>query len=184
MKTALGVLICGSLLVLATIGFAPIAAAQSQPADGTNPASSTKAPDQEKGERQANYYYPQPQTREVYVSQATILSDSDRDRRIGFVIGLTQQMLSNPYPPTFAVFAKGDEAERLIVVSLVDGGYNTLYRARALFAMLTAVARTTPFFRDNAVDDIFNFFDLCRLLGFKEIVWSDGKELAHQIVLK
>ncbi|HEY6334357.1 MAG TPA: molybdopterin-guanine dinucleotide biosynthesis protein A [Alphaproteobacteria bacterium] len=184
MTKALSTLICGFLLTLATNCFAPIAAAQSQPSDEANPASSAKVLDQGGAERQANYYYPSPQSHEVYESQATILSDSDRDRRIGFVIGLTQQMLSNPYPPTFAIFAKGDDAERLIVVSLVDGRYNTLYRARALFATLTAVARTTPFFRDNAIDDLFNFFDLCKLLGFKEIIWSDGKELAHQIVLK
>ena len=184
MTKALTAWVCGLLLALAANWTAPMAAAQSPAANDTGSSSSDQAPGQGTTERQPNYYYPQPQTREVYVSQATILSDSDRDRRIGFVIGLTQQMLANPYPPSVAIFAKGDNAERLIVVSLLDGSYNTLYRARAFFATLTAVARTTPFFRDNAVDDLFNFFDLCKLLGFKEIIWSDGRELAHQIVLK
>ena len=130
------------------------------------------------------YYYPRPQTSESYRSDAATLADSSRERRIGFVTGMTQQMLSNPYPPTFAMFAKGDDAEKMIIVSLTDDGYNTLYRARALFAMLTAIARTTPFFRDNKVDDVFNFFDLCKLLGFTQLTWTDGKQLAHQVQIK
>ena len=135
-------------------------------------------------DRQANYYYPPPQTREDYKSIAVTLADSDRDRRLAFVTGMTQNILNNPYPPNFAIFAKGDNAEKLIIVSLTDDGYNTLYRARALFAILTAIARLTPFFQEHAVEDVFNFFDLCKLLGFTQITWSDGKSLAHQITLK
>lgn len=135
-------------------------------------------------DRQANYYYPPPQTHEEYKSIAATLVDSDRDRRLAFVTGMTQNMLNNPYPPTFAIFAKGDDAEKLIIVSVTDDGYNTLYRARALFATLTAIARLTPFFQQHAVEDVFNFFDMCKLLGFAQITWSDGKSLAHQVTLK
>jgi hypothetical protein len=160
-------------LILAALAWA----AAVQAADA--PAESGRS-----GDRQANYYYPPPQTHEVYRSPASTLPDSTRERRLGFVTGMTQQTLSNSYPPAFAMFAKGDDAEKLIIVSLSDDSYNTLYRARALFAMLTAVARLTPFFRENAVDDIFNFFDLCKLLGFQQITWTDGKKLAHQIKLQ
>lgn len=171
-------ILAGALFMLAAAaGSAGEAAAQS-----AQPAGTTQGvrPD----EHHANYYYPPPQTHEVYESPAKTLPDSTRDRRLGFVTGMTQQMLSNPYPPVFAMFAKGDEAEKMIVVSLADGTYNSLYRARALFAMLTAVARLTPFFRDNAVDNLYNFFDLCKLLGFNQITWTDGKELAHQVKLE
>ncbi len=151
---------------------------------GAAGAAAQSAGDGVKGDRHANYYYPPPQTRETYKSVAVTLPDSDRDRRLGFVTAMTQQLLNNPYPPTFSMFAKGDDAEKLIIVSLTDDGYNTLYRARALFAILTANARLTPFFQEHAVEDIFTFFDLCKLLGFKQITWSDGKTLAHQITLK
>ncbi len=143
-----------------------------------------RAPAQASDQNQVGYYYPPPQTHEVYHSRAVTLPDSDRDRRLGFVTAMTQQMLNNPYPPTYAIFAKGDGAEKLIIVSLSDDGYNTLYRARALFAILTATARLTPFFQQHAVEDVFTFFDLCKLLGFTQITWSDGKTLAHQIVIK
>ncbi|MFI4987454.1 MAG: molybdopterin-guanine dinucleotide biosynthesis protein A [Alphaproteobacteria bacterium] len=154
-------------------------AAPAQP--GAPPAEAAKEPSDDRG---ANYYYPPPQSREFYRSPASVLVDSTRERRIAFVTGMTQQMLSEHYPLTFAMFAKGDDANRLIIVSLSDGGYNTLYRARALFAVLTAIARLTPYFRENAVDALYNFFDLCKLLGFQQITWSDGKQLAHQIVIK
>lgn len=157
----------GVLLAIATVASSAAAVGAEPPRD-----------------RQANYYYPPPQTREEYKSIAVTLADSDRDRRLAFVTGMTQNILNNPYPPSFAIFAKGDEAEKLIIVSLTDDGYNTLYRARALFAILTAIARVTPFFQQHAVEDVFNFFDLCKLLGFTQITWSDGKSLAHQVMLK
>jgi len=157
----------GILLVIATMAGSAAAVGAEPPHD-----------------RQAGYYYPPPQTREDYKSIAVTLVDSDRDRRLAFVTGMTQNILNNSYPPTFAIFAKGDDAEKLIIVSLTDDGYNTLYRARALFAVLTAIARLTPFFQQHAVEDVFNFFDMCKLLGFAQITWSDGKSLSHQITLK
>ena len=135
-------------------------------------------------DRHAGYYYPSPQTHETYQARAETLPDSDRRRRIGFVTAMTTQMLANPYPPPCAVFAKGDEAEKLIIVSLHEDGYNTLYRARALLAMLTATARITPFFQQNAVADYFTFLDLAKLLGFVRITISDGDRFAHQITIE
>ena len=91
-------------------------------------------------DRHAGYYYPPPQSREIYKARAVTLPDSNRKRRLGFVIAMTTGMMSNSYAPPFAIFAKGKEAEKLIIVAVRDGVYNTLYRGRALFAMLTAVA--------------------------------------------
>ena len=87
---------------------------------------------------------------------------------------MTQQMMAQAYPPQFAIFAKGDDAEKLIIVGLNDGYLNTLYRARAILAMLTSVARATRFMTDLGVADFFTFFDLAKLLGFKKITISDS----------
>ncbi len=38
------------------------------------------------------------------------------------------------YAPGFAIFAKGDQSEKLIIVGMIDGQLNTVYRARALLA--------------------------------------------------
>ncbi|PPR22322.1 MAG: hypothetical protein CFH40_01365 [Alphaproteobacteria bacterium MarineAlpha10_Bin3] len=136
------------------------------------------------GDRHAGYYYPEPQTREVYKARARTLPEANRRSRIAFVTGLTNRMLKNPYPPQFAIFAKGTEAEKLIIVSLNANTYNTLYRMRGLLAMLTAVARSTPLFKENAVQTYFTFFDLAKMLGFKIITVSDGLDFAHRIVIE
>ncbi|MDE0780734.1 MAG: molybdopterin-guanine dinucleotide biosynthesis protein A [Alphaproteobacteria bacterium] len=131
--------------------------------------------------RHSGYYYPEPATSEVYEARVPVLPGSDRHRRIGFVTVMTNGMLKNPYPPQFAIFAKGVQAEKLIITGLADNSYNTIYRARALFAMLTAVARNTQLFREQKQPDRYTFFDLAHLLGFKQITFSDGSTFAHQI---
>ncbi|MFQ5984692.1 MAG: molybdopterin-guanine dinucleotide biosynthesis protein A, partial [Alphaproteobacteria bacterium] len=134
----------------------------------------------EKPDRHVGYYYPPPATTEVYTARAGTLPDSDRPRRVGFVTGLTNRLLAAPHAPQFAIFAKGEEAEKLIIVGLRDGGFNTIYRARALFAMLTAIARFTPVFQETGAVHVLTFFDLAKMLGFKQITVTDGAAFAHQ----
>lgn len=125
-------------------------------------------------DRHAGYYYPPPTSTETYEARALTLGDSDREQRIGFAIIMAGELLSQPYAPNYAVFAKGEEAEKLIIVELQDGRLNTIYRARALFATLTTVARATELFQDYGVQDVFTFFDLLKLLGFTQVTISDG----------
>ncbi|NKB57139.1 MAG: molybdopterin-guanine dinucleotide biosynthesis protein A [Alphaproteobacteria bacterium] len=132
-------------------------------------------------DRHANYYYPPPQTSETYKARAQTLPETGRRSRIAFVTGLTNRMLQNPYPPEFAIFAKGTDAEKLIIVSVKADTYDTIYRMRGLLATLTAVARVTPLFKQGAVEDFFTFFDLCKMLGFERITVSDGRDFAHRI---
>jgi len=132
-------------------------------------------------DRHAGYYYPEPTSQETYQARVPTLADSDRRRRIGFVTALTAEMLNNPYPPQYAVFAKGAEAEKLIITALYGNGIDTLYRARGLFAMLTAVARATTFFRETNAPENYTFFDLCKLLGFKQLTYTNGDDFAHQV---
>jgi hypothetical protein len=141
------------------------------------------APAQE-DDRHAGYYYPEPQTTETYTARVTVLPDSDRNRRIAFVTGLTKQMLAGQYEPSYAVFAKGDQAEKLIIVALADGPLDTIYRARALLAELTAVARLTPFFQENTIAEQATFLDLLKLLGYTQLTVSDGDQFAHQITIE
>ena len=132
-------------------------------------------------DRHAGYYYPIPATTEVYTARAATLPEVNRKRRILFVTELTNQMLSGRYPPQFAIFAKGEHAQKIIIPGLYDGGYNTMYRMRGLLAMLTAQARTTPIFREYEVEEVFTFFDLLKLLGFERLTVTDGDRFAHRI---
>ncbi len=69
----------------------------------------------------------------------------------------------------------------LVIVSLYDNAFNTIFRARALLAQLTAVSRQTPYFKTTKVDDFFTFFDLLFLLGFTQLTISDGETFAYQV---
>ena len=135
-------------------------------------------------DRHAGYYYPPPASTEVYEARAVTLEDASRSRRIVFVTELTNQMMSNPYPPPVVIYAKGGAAEKLIITSLYADGYNTLYRMRALLAMLSARARSTPIFRQYQVQDVFTFLDLLKLLGFTQVTVTDGDRFAHQIAIQ
>lgn len=135
-------------------------------------------------DRHVGYYYPEPTSREVYESRAAILADASRKRRIVFVTELTNQMMNNPYPPPFVLFAKGAEAQKVIITSLYADGYNTLYRMRGLLALLSARARSTPIFAQYQVEDLFTFLDLLKLLGFELLTVTDGDRFAHQILIE
>ena len=59
-----------------------------------------------------------------------------------------------------------------------------IYRVRSLLARLTSSARTLPILNEFKVADTFNFLDLLKLLGFKQVTVSDGVAFSHQIKLK
>ncbi len=135
-------------------------------------------------DRHEGYYYPKVTSFETYDARSKTLEEAEREMRLGFIVGLTAQQALRPYPPRFAIFAKGDEAEKLIIVGLDGESMRTLYRARGVLAQLTARARGTELFRKLAVEDFFTFFDLAWMLGFQRITVSDGLAYAHQIKLE
>ena len=135
-------------------------------------------------DRLAGFYYPEPTSSEVYEARAYTMADASRKARIAFVTGITNEQNKAPYPPTAAIFAKGSEAEKMIIVALQDGRIDTIYRARAIFAQMTAVSRLLPVFSDLGVEDYYTFFDLAKMLGFEQITISNGREFAHQITIK
>ncbi len=136
------------------------------------------------GDRHAGYYYPEPATREVYEARSQTLPVADRAARIGFVTGIAKHNSGKPYPPQAVMFAKGAEAEKLIIVALVDGRIDTIYRARAVLANMTAAARLLPAFQEMGVQDWFTFLDLAHMLGFKQVTISDGRNFAHQLIIE
>ncbi len=127
------------------------------------------------------YYYPTVTSKETYVARARQNPDIQRNSRIRFVTELTALQSRSAYAPQYAVFAKGSDAQKLIIVALNDEVFGSLYRARGVLAQLTAFSRRTPFFIENSVDDIFTFFDLLRYLGFERLTISDGKSFSHQV---
>lgn len=141
------------------------------------------APAEDDFDRHAGYYYPPTDSNETFVARADVIAEAERSVRIAFITGLTAEIAKRGQPVPFALFAKGADAQKLIIVALTDGPLDTIYRARAVLANLTAEARLLPILKQSGVDDYFTFFDLCRILGFEQITISDGKRWSHQVTL-
>lgn len=134
---------------------------------------------------QEGYYYPPVNSEEVFGRSITDAPPpSDRSIRVAFMTQITKAQLAAPETPRFSVFAKGGEAEHMIIVALDGEIFKTLYRARAVLAQLTSNARGTDFFIKNGIADKATWFDLAKLLSFEDIVITDGDLWSHRIVLK
>lgn len=130
---------------------------------------------------QEGYYYPPITSTEVFDRDLAVTPGADRATRIGFVTQVTAQQLQAPTPPRYAIFAKGAEAEEMIIVALDDGIFDTLYRARAVMAQLSAPARTTEFFVQQELADVATYYDMIKIMGFKNLTLSDGETWSHRV---
>jgi hypothetical protein len=167
--------------VAAIVFAASVAPAWSQ---GTK-TSATVTPAQTPGEeRYVGYYYPKPTSTETYTSQMQIIAGVDRAQRIQFVTVVSQGTLQSNYRVPYAVFAKGDKGDHLIIVGLQSGELNTIYRIRALLANMTTMSRASPFFQEHTVAEDATFFDLLKLLGFHDVTVTDGEKVTHQVTIK
>ena len=132
----------------------------------------------------AGYYYPAITSEETFARSFDNTPPADREVRINFITQITKAQLEAPENPRFSIFAKGQRAQHMIIVALDDEIFRTLYRARAQLAQLTANARSTDFFINNNIQFRATWFDLAKLLGFKDIVISDGVIWSHRIALR
>ena len=156
------------------------AAQQPKPATPAAPAKPAAASE----DRYVGYYYPKPTSTEVFESAMQTIADVDRAQRIQFVTVVSQGTIQSAYRVPYAVFAKGEKADKMIIVGVQAGELNTIYRMRALLANMTTMSRLSPFFQERTVAEDATFFDLLKLLGFKELTITDGEKLTHQVTIK
>ncbi len=135
-------------------------------------------------DRHLGYYYPEPKSEETYQAPLPVLQGVSRFSRVGFVTSLDQLQKQKPYPPTYHMFAKGGDAEKLIIVATEEGRYNTLFRLRGLLASMTADARTSPLFSKLGHVEQLNFFDLLKMVGFKKLTVTNGHDVAHKVIIE
>ncbi|HUS52954.1 MAG TPA: hypothetical protein VMY41_02985, partial [Thermohalobaculum sp.] len=84
-----------------------------------------------------SYYYPPISSEEVFSRDLGAAPPAKRAVRVSFTTEITKAQLAAPETPRFVIFAKGDEAQHMIVVALDDQIFKTLFRARAVLAQLT-----------------------------------------------
>ena len=130
------------------------------------------------------YYYPKPNSTEVFQSSLQTIAGVDRPQRVQFVTVVSQGTIQSAYRVPYAVFVKGEKADKLIIVGLAPNEFGTIYRMRALLANMTTMSRMSPFFQERTVAEDATFFDLLKLLGFQSVTISDGDKLTHQVTIK
>lgn len=135
-------------------------------------------------DNRAGYYYPPITSEETFDRKINNPPPANRAVRTGFVTEITKAQLAAPANPDFVIFAKGRKADHMIIVAVDDEIFRTLYRARAVLAQLTSNARSTEFFKSNNLQFVATWFDLAKMLGFKDIVITDGDSWSHKIHLQ
>jgi hypothetical protein len=177
----------GMALVVAAASL-PAAAQQSpaQPAAKPTATAATKpANGGSNGEdRYIGYYYPKPTSTETFESAMQTIQGAERPQRVQFVTVVSQGTIQSAYRVPYAVFVKGEKADKMIIVGMQQGELNSIYRMRALLANMTTMSRLSPFFQERTVAEDATFFDLLKLLGFKELTITDGEKLTHQVTIK
>lgn len=135
-------------------------------------------------DRRVGYYYPPITSEEVFDRTLASAPKAIGSVRTAFITEVTKNQLKSPSKPRISIFAKGSKKQHLIVVALDDEVFDTLFRARAVMAQLTSHARTTPFFKKNGIQFDATWYDLAKILGFEDIVLSDGKTWSHKVAIK
>ncbi len=130
-----------------------------------------------------NYYYPPVNSEEVFARDLALAPIPRRAVRVGFITRITRTQLAAPESPRFVIFAKGDEAKHMIIIALDDQVFKTVYRARAVLAQLTSNVRSADFFNSN-IEDYATWFDLAKMLGFDDLVISDGATWSHRVIFE
>ena len=162
-----------SLAVLVAFGALP-ALAQQQP----KPAAAAATPKAD-DDRYVGYYYPKPTAIETYTSPMQTIAGAERAQRVQFATVVSQGTIQSAYRVPYAVFVKGEKADKMIIVGLQPGEMSTIFRARAILANMTTMSRLSPFFQERTIAEDANFFDLLKLLGFQQITISDGDKFTH-----
>src|SRR5262249_55885331 len=120
----------------------------------------------------------------TFTSSMQTVAGVERAQRIQFVTVVSQGTIQSAYRVPYAVFAKGEKADKLIIVGLQPGEFSTVYRMRAILANMTTMSRLSPFFQEHTVAEDATFFDLLKLLGFTSVTVTDGEKVAHQVTIK
>lgn len=135
-------------------------------------------------DERGSYYYPPITSEEVFTRAMIPAPTASREIRTAFTTQVTAAQLAAPESPRFVIFAKGSEAQHMVMVALDDQIFRTLYRARAVLAQLTSNARRTDFFVNNGIASQATWLDLVKVMGFEDMVISDGATWSHRIILK
>ncbi|UWR23387.1 hypothetical protein [Sulfitobacter sp. S190] len=132
-------------------------------------------------DKYVGYYYPEVTSEEVFDRVIRSGNAGSKAVRVDFVNVLTSSQLQAPSTPRFVFFAKGNNAETLVLTALDDDVFSSIYRARAVMAQLTVNVRQGGFFQQQQLQYVATFYDLLQLMQFDELMITDGETWTHRV---
>lgn len=132
-------------------------------------------------DRYVGYYYPDISSEETFDRVIRDSQGAGKAVRVDFINVITTAQLEAPESPRFVFFAKGSDADTLILVALDDEVFSSIYRARAIMAQLTVSVRKGGFFRQEELEYVATFYDLLQMMQFDELIISDGENWSHRV---
>ena len=137
------------------------------------------------GKELAGYqFYPTPKGIENYKSRRRVLSNTQNKTRIVFVNNILRSFFQRGAQERVLVFAKGKNAENMIIMDSVDGNLSTIFKVRAFIEVLPVLLRNTPIYRKFKNNEIPPFLDLAKMNGFKTVTFTDGDKYSYKFILK
>lgn len=135
--------------------------------------------------REAGYTYPAPSGSEVV---STIVNDAVQvppfEARVQFVSQLTQVLASRPYPPLALAMTEGDDHETIVFLDAGRLDVSTPYEARAIVAQMSSATRNSPLFAQYGVENYASIFDMFKLLGFAQVIITNGDDFAYSFLIE
>ncbi|MEM1390071.1 MAG: hypothetical protein AAGG45_03240 [Pseudomonadota bacterium] len=130
------------------------------------------------------YTYPAPVGFEVV---PTIVVDEvaipSFEARVQFVSQLTQMLTSRPYAPLALAMTEGNDHQTIVFMDAGRLNVSTAYQARAMVAQMSSATRNSPVFAQYGVENYASVFDLFKLLGFDQVVITDGDDFAYAFLI-
>lgn len=169
------------IALMAALG--ALGACQSMPAmeQADTPVLSVAAVDERTG---AGTYYPRIssiETPEIRFGQMAGVGPEERQ----FFIDQVNLAASTPgRTAPIVAQAVGENHETLVFIYLDAEGPMTPFLARAILARLTSVSRFAPAIAEMGLSSEFDIYNMAAVLGFGQIIVSDGRDFAHQASLR
>lgn len=169
------------LILFASLG--TLGACDTIPAaeQGVMPALALAAVDEATGE---GTYYPQissVETPDIRFAQMAGVGPQER-RFFTDQVNLAATTPGRTVP--IVAQAVGENRETLVLIYLDAEGAMTPFLARAILARLTSVSRFAPAIAEMGVSSEFDIYNMAAVLGFEQIIVSDGRDFAHQANLR
>ena len=135
-------------------------------------------------ELDGHQFYPTPKVIENYKSRRRVLTSTQNKTRIAFVNNILRAFIHRDAKERVFVFAKGKNAENMIIMDSVNGNLNTIFKVRAFIEVLPVLLRNSPIYRKFKNSEIPPFLDLAKMNGFKTVIFTDGDKYSFRFILK